>query len=138
MESRSRAVVLGLLTLSGLYVGVWATGWPRGFYDTFPGFHRVWVGVDGPYNEHLVRDVGGLYLGLAVAGCVALVLRQRAAFLVLGVAWTVFSIPHLAYHASHLDEYDDLLDKVLNVVALGATLLLALVLLLPARRSVAR
>jgi hypothetical protein len=129
MSVRVRGVLLALLALSGLYVGVWATGWPRGFYDAFPGLHRVWVGVDGPYNEHLVRDVGGLYLGLGVASLVALATRDRRSALVLGVAWTVFGVPHLIYHLGHLDGFDTG-DKVGNVVALGAALLLAVALLL--------
>lgn len=54
--------------MTGLSVGVWATLFPRSFYDSFPGFHRIWVGVDGPYNEHLARDVGSLYLALTVTG----------------------------------------------------------------------
>ena len=35
------------------------------FYDDFPGLGRSWVAADGPYNEHLVRDVGALNLALA-------------------------------------------------------------------------
>jgi hypothetical protein len=128
MSTKFRGVVLALLALSGLWVGIWATGWPRGFYDAFPGLNRVWVGVDGPYNEHLVRDVGGLYLGLGIASLVALWLRDRRSALVLGVAWTVFGIPHLAYHVGHLDPFDTG-DKVGNVVALGVALLLGLLLL---------
>ncbi len=46
-------------------VGLWAQAVPRSFYDDFPGMGRMWVAVDGPYNQHLVRDVGGLNLGLA-------------------------------------------------------------------------
>jgi hypothetical protein len=134
MSTRVRGVVLALLALSGLYVGVWATGWPRGFYDAFPGLHRVWVGVDGPYNEHLVRDVGGLYLGLGVGSLVALATRDRRAALVLGAAWTVFGIPHLSYHLGHLDGFGTG-DKVGNVVALGAALLLAVVLLVGSLRA---
>jgi hypothetical protein len=29
---------------------------------------RVWVAIDGPYNEHLVRDVGAAALGLGLPG----------------------------------------------------------------------
>ena len=44
--------VLGYLTIAGVFVGVWATVFPRSFYDDFPGVGRVWVAVDGPMNEH--------------------------------------------------------------------------------------
>jgi hypothetical protein len=117
-----------LLTASALYVGPWAGLAPRSFYDAFPGLHRVWVAVDGPYNEHLVRDVGGLYLALAVAGIVALLCRPGATTVMLGGAWTAFAVLHLAYHLHHLDGFAPV-DVVGNVVALGGTLLLALTLL---------
>lgn len=118
----------GTLTASALYVGPWAAFGPRSFYDAFPGLHRVWVGVDGPFNEHLVRDVGGLYLALAVAGLVALVRQEPLATVMLGGAWTVFGIVHLTYHLHHLGSFDAI-DVVGNVVALGGTLLLGLSLL---------
>lgn len=118
----------GTLTASAVYVGTWAAFWPRSFYDTFPGFHRVWVGVDGPFNEHLVRDVGGLYLALAAVGVVALGRREPVVPLLLGAGWTVFGIVHLSYHLHHLGGLAAI-DVVGNVVALGGTLMLALSLL---------
>ncbi|HTO00773.1 MAG TPA: hypothetical protein VL068_08885, partial [Microthrixaceae bacterium] len=66
-------LALGYLALNSLVVGIWAQFAPRSFYDDFPGFGAVWVAVDGPYNEHLVRDVGGLNLALAVVLIAALV-----------------------------------------------------------------
>ncbi|WP_205473652.1 hypothetical protein [Nocardioides sp. SYSU D00038] len=128
MRPTTLHVTTGLLTASALYVGPWAALAPRSFYDSFPGFHRVWVGVDGPFNEHLVRDVGGLYLALAVAGVIALCRLDATALLVLGGAWTVFDLTHLVYHLHHLAELAAL-DAVGNVVALGGTLVLALHLL---------
>ncbi len=111
-----------------LITGAWAAGFPRSFYDDYPGFGRVWVAADGPYNEHLVRDVGALYLALAVAGVLALVWRERRVTMLVAAAWTVFSAPHLAYHLQHLGRFDTV-DLVGNVVTLGGTLVLALVLL---------
>ncbi|WP_375001496.1 hypothetical protein [Aeromicrobium sp. CTD01-1L150] len=134
MTMTMRTAAVGILTASALYVGVWATGWPREFYDSFPGLHRVWVAVDGPFNEHLVRDVGALYLALAVAGLLVLAWRGARETMLLGAAWTTFSVPHLLYHLHHLDELE-LIDQVGNVVALGGTLLLAVVLLVPVRRG---
>jgi hypothetical protein len=128
----------GVLTASALYVGTWASLAPRSFYDDFPGFNRMWVGGDGPYNEHLVRDAGGLYLALAMLGLLALLWGDPKLTTALGAAWTVFSVPHLAYHGHHLGELDTI-DAVGNVVALGGTLVLAVLLLVPARtQEVAR
>ena len=128
----SHTVAAGALTASAVYVGGWASLAPRSFYDSFPGFNRMWVGGDGPYNEHLIRDVGGLYLALAITGVLALAWRDRRTTLLLGAAWTVFAVPHLAYHLHHLGGMDTV-DIVGNVVALGGTLVLALVLLVPER-----
>ena len=60
-----RRVILWILNALGAFVGVWALIAPQSFYDAFPsiGF-GAWVGVDGPFNEHLIRDVGALYLAL--------------------------------------------------------------------------
>lgn len=129
--SRLHVVAASVLTLSAGYVGGWASVSPRSFYDSFPGLNRVWVSVDGPFNEHLVRDVGGLYLGLAVAGVLALVWRDGRAMTMLGAAWSVFSVLHLGYHLEHLAPLDSTLDKVGEAGSLIVTLLLALALLLP-------
>lgn len=116
----------------GLYVGLWAAAAPRSFYETFPGLGSVWVVVDGPYNEHLVRDVGTLYVGLAAASVVAAASHRADGGRVIGVAWLVFSIPHLTYHLAHLDGFT-VRDVVGQVVALSATVVLAAPLVVPAR-----
>lgn len=122
----------------GLYVGGWAAGAPQSFYDSFPGLGLIWISIDGPYNEHLVRDVGALYLGLAAATAYAGAQRSEAAAVVagrvIGLAWVVFSVPHLGYHALHLDGLGAV-DVVAQVVSLSSTVVLgALLLLGPERR----
>ena len=67
---------------------------------------RVWVAVDGPFNEHLVRDVGGLNLGLAFVAVLALVTGNVAMARVAGGAALIYGVPHLLYHATHLDPFD--------------------------------
>ncbi|HEX8803016.1 MAG TPA: hypothetical protein VF743_02445 [Acidimicrobiales bacterium] len=111
-------VLLAVYAASNALVGLWAGAFPRSFYDDFPGLGRHWVAVDGPYNEHLVRDVGWLNLALATVLLVAVV---RATPLLVGVAAgaaLVYAAPHLAYHLANLDVYDTS-DQVANVVALG-------------------
>jgi hypothetical protein len=59
---------LALLAAAGLYQGAWAQVGPRSYFESFPD-DMSWIAVDGPYNEHLVRDIGGLVNGLSlVAG----------------------------------------------------------------------
>ena len=128
MASRVVRVALIVLTLVALPVGLWATFAPQSFYDDFPGAGRVWVAVDGPYNEHLIRDVGSLNLALAAVTLVALVTLARAAVLAAAVAWLLYSLPHLVYHLRHLDVYDST-DTLLTVVALSLALVLPVVVL---------
>ena len=129
--------LLAVLTASALYVGGWAAAFPQSFYDSFPGLHRVWVGIDGPYNEHLIRDVGDLYLALVVGGVLALMWMDRRVIATVAAMWTMFSLPHLGYHLHHLGELETV-DAVGNVVALGGTLVVAVGLLAGAVRTSAR
>jgi|SRR5262245_10486427 len=126
-------VALALLVAQGVIVGVWAAAWPRSFYDDFPGGGRAWVSVDGPYNEHLVRDVGALNLALAVVSLVALISLTRVVALAAALGWIVYQAPHLVYHLRHLDLYDTS-DKVANVASLVLALVLPIVVLVGARR----
>jgi nucleoside-diphosphate-sugar epimerase len=57
-------VGLWAMALVSLFAGIQQQFMPRSFYDSFPGFGMHWVAVDGPYNEHLVRDLGGANLAL--------------------------------------------------------------------------
>jgi hypothetical protein len=106
MNARSTVVVrigLAVLAVSGAVLGVWAGFAPRSFYDDFPGFGRSWVSVDGPYNEHLVRDVGWYNLALTVITVWAAVTLARSLVLAVLVGWLVVDLPHLVYHAANLD-----------------------------------
>ena len=93
--------IAGALAASAAYVGGWAMVWPHSFYTKFPGLGQAWVAPLGPFNEHLVRDVGGLYVALLVfSGWVAARGDVRA-FRALGWAWLSFGLPHLAFHVTH-------------------------------------
>ena len=130
-----RRILLWLTSLIGAFVGLWAAGAPRSFYDSFPGLgFGPWVAIDGSYNEHLVRDVGALYLALAAGGVFAALTRSLAASRVIGVAWLVFSVPHLGYHLGHLEGMPPL-DAIGEVVSLSSTLVLALPLLIGPPRA---
>ena len=128
MPARVVRAALAALLVVALPVGVWATVSPRSFFDEFPGLGRTWVAADGPYNEHLVRDFGSLNLALAAVTVVALVTLARPAVLAAAAAWILYSLPHLVYHVRHRDVYDTT-DQVLNIVALGAALMLPVVVL---------
>lgn len=96
-------IALGYLIVVSTQIGVWAQFAPRSFYDGFPGLGRSWVNVDGPYNEHLVRDVGGLYLALTVVLVAAAVTLGRALTVTACVAVLVSGVPHFVYHIVNRD-----------------------------------
>ena len=54
--------------------------------DTFPGGGRHWLPMLGAYNEHLARDVGALYLALAVLSAGA-ALRAADGYLTRSPVW---------------------------------------------------
>lgn len=100
-------------------VGAWASLAPAGFYSRFPAVGgRHWLPPLGPYNEHLIRDFGGLNLGLAAAALVAGVALTTTSALCAASAWEAYSLPHLAFHAAHTQPYSSS-DNVLNLVVLA-------------------
>lgn len=129
---RSRSAVLSLLAAGALVVGAWALLAPTSFYSDFPGFLRGWVALDGPYNEHLIRDVGALQLALALLSAVAAARAVPVLTRTAATAWLVWAVPHLAYHAAHLAPFAPL-DAVLNVTVLSAQVIAPLYVLLSLR-----
>lgn len=125
-------VGLAVLAVQAAMLGVWAGLAPRSFYDDFPGFGRHWVAIDGPYNEHLVRDVGALYLALALLSVVALVKFTPVLIRTAAGAWLISATPHLIYHLRHLDPYGTG-DKIGNAFANTLTVTAPLLLLLLTR-----
>lgn len=118
-------VALGFLTLSSASIGAWAVLAPRSFYDGFPGFGSVWVAVDGPYNEHLIRDVGALNLALTVLLLGAAWTLSRDLVIIAAVASAVWGAPHLIYHAFNTDGLGSK-DAVLSLSGLAVFLLLSI------------
>jgi hypothetical protein len=126
MTIRIQQVLAGVLALSATYVGGWALLAPRSFYDDFPLPGRHWVSLAGAYDEHLVRDVGGLYLALLVVTIAAI--RRTDLLRVAGLAWLVFSVPHVLFHLDHLDGLTTG-DKIAQLGSLTGTVVLAALLL---------
>jgi hypothetical protein len=100
-SSRSARAALGFLLLAALTIGLTATVLPRTFYDDFP-FVAHWVELLPPYNEHLVTDVGGLYLGFAVLLGWAVWTLEATLVRAVCAAWLLTATIHLLFHASHL------------------------------------
>ena len=114
-------VALLLLAALGLYQGVWAQVGPRSFFADFPG-GMGWVAADGPYNEHLVRDIGGLVNGLSVVAIVAAWSLSRPLLAANALGWLVYAVPHLGYHL--WQPLDDAGMQRLNVLVLSTEVVL--------------
>ncbi len=126
-------ISLGYLAAMNLLIGVWATFAPRSFYDDFPGIADAWVAVDGPYNEHLVRDVGAYSLALATVLVIALIKLNRPVVIVAALASMVVGVPHLVYHLRHTEVLDGA-----NLAASIGGLVVAVVLPLVIIRTINR
>ena len=132
MNSKIRYAALGLLAVTGLYTGVWAYCSPTSWYANFPGLGLSWLPQLGPYNEHLAKDAGTMFLALAVLTVITLrSVRNTRLVQTTGAVWLVFNVLHFSYHVQHLDMYNTR-DQTLNVVFLAALILLAALLLVPA------
>ncbi len=130
-EARATLLQLGLIQA---VVGFYALFFPRSFYEDFP-FGLNWVEVLPAYSEHLVRDVGGLFLATAVMLFAASVRLERRWVVISLVAFLAFSLSHTVWHAFNLEPYSTG-NAIGNIVTLAATVLLPLgVLFLVSRES---
>jgi len=100
-HERVLRILLVFMGVPSVLIGLWAGFAPRGFYDDFPGAGRSWVAPDGPFNEHLVRDVGVLNLALAVVTIAAAAWLTRPLVRATAWAWLAYSVPQLVYHVLH-------------------------------------
>ncbi|MDQ3571268.1 MAG: carboxymuconolactone decarboxylase family protein [Actinomycetota bacterium] len=107
--------------------GIWATIAPLSFFEDFP-FGRGWVEVLPAYNEHLMRDVGGLFLATGFLLLAAAVRLERRWVAISLISYLLFAIPHAVFHFFHLEPYGTG-DAVANALTLAATVLLPLWLL---------
>jgi len=134
---------LALLSLPALAVGVWALFLPRSFYEDFPSAGRGWVSALGPYNGHLLTDVGAMYLALGVLLALAAVSLGRELVRISLVVWLVFAVPHFIFHAATIHHHPLPIDRAGNLISLGFVVVLPLILLYldgsratPARRTI--
>jgi hypothetical protein len=111
---------LGLLCAAALSIGLTATVFPQTFYNDFP-FFAHWVNLLPPFNEHLVTDVGGLYLGFAVLFAWAAWSLERTVIRAVCSAWLLTAGLHLLFHAGHLEGFSTA-DAVAEIASLGLLL----------------
>lgn len=108
--------------------GAWALLAPRSFYDDFPGSGKAWIAAYGPFDEHLVRDVGGLLLAISLATLIAALLMDRRLIAVVVSASLIYDASHLAFHASERGGLSTR-DYVVHVILLALIVLIKLAIL---------
>jgi hypothetical protein len=126
------SVCLWWLAATSAFTGLTAALAPHAFYDDVP-LGRARVEMLPPYNEHLVSDVGGVYLAFTLLFAWAAVSLQRALVVPLCTAWIFAALLHFGYHVTHLDGWD-LGDAVAQTVALALVLILPVAALAAVRR----
>jgi AhpD family alkylhydroperoxidase len=126
--------VMGALGAVQFVNGIWAVLAPRSFYDDFPAGRGGWVSALPEYNEHLMRDVGALFLATGFVLLAAAVWLGRRLTLVALVSYLLFAVPHAIYHVFNLGPYSTG-DAIGNVVALALTVVLPAALLVLTGRA---
>ncbi len=131
-RDRIQRVSLALIALFMFPTAIQATFAPESWFDDFP-LGRGWVAAEGgAYDEHLVRDVGVLFLALIVA--TAWSVWRREAMTIMAVAWLIQGVFHFGYHVGHLDGLETV-DRVGLVGSLISIPILAAVSLWAGLRS---
>jgi hypothetical protein len=123
-------LLLAWFAFFGLAAGVWQQFAPRSFYDDFPGWGRHRVSPDGPYNEHLLRDVGQGNLAFGIVALVALLSGSIWLARAAGLAALLANLPHQVYHQQNLHVLPTTSDQVLQTATLSAVTVAAVALAL--------
>jgi alkylhydroperoxidase family enzyme len=121
--TRNRGAIRFLLFALGIpqaLIGLWALFWPSSFYDDFPAGTDGWVNVLGPFDEHLVTDVGALFVALGFLLAFAAVSLRRGTVIAAAIAWLIFSVPHFLWHVFNLEPYGTA-DAIGNTATLSWT-----------------
>ncbi|MGZ4143156.1 MAG: hypothetical protein ACXVQY_11655 [Actinomycetota bacterium] len=118
---RAGLLVVGVPTA---VTGAWALFGPESFFRSFPrGAAHAWVAPLGPYDEHLVRDVGSLLLALGVLLVIAGVVLERRLVLAAVATSLIYDIPHFIFHAAHRATLSSI-DYALNYTLLGGSVVI--------------
>ena len=61
-----------------------------------------WIDINGPYNEHFLRDFGALNAALVVVIVFALWKPMTSLLQATGLAIAIYALPHAIYHLSRI------------------------------------
>ncbi|GII27683.1 hypothetical protein [Planotetraspora mira] len=116
------------LAFTELVIGLWQMSAPRSFYDDFPLPGHPWVSMLPAYNEHLMRDLGGLNTGMGVMLVIAAITLNHTVGWVTLLGYLIYSVPHLLFHVGHLAHYTPV-DVAGQVITLGISVIVPALLL---------
>ena len=125
------SLALAFLSLGELAVGIWALFLPRSFFEDFPSSGSHWVSTLGPYDEHLVRDVGEFNLAFGVLLALAAIRPNRRLVRVSLLASLVYAVPHFVFHLMQTQAFS-MGDYLAQLVGLGFQVALPVAILLGA------
>lgn len=117
-----------ILAIESAITGIWASGFPRSFYRDFPIPDRHWISLLPYYNEHVIRDFGGLNLSMALIFTVAAVTLNRLLVSTSLAGYLLFAVPHLVFHLDHLRGFPAA-DAITQAIGLGIAVALPVLLL---------
>lgn len=139
IETHTGPLRAGLIALGAPFaaIGAWALLGPRSWYENFPGGGQHWVSALPPYNEHLVRDFGGLYLGLGFLLVFAAILLGRQLVVAALATLLIFSVPHFIFHLTKLEALSTG-DNIANMSTLALSVALPVTMLAYVLRSPSR
>ncbi len=123
-------ISLAYFALQGLAFGFYAVLAPEHYFEHFPGGGHAWVALDGPYNEHLMRDYGALNLALGAVALCALIFASRELLITSAIAEIVYAIPHITYHVAHPSRIGDTSDQFGAIGGLMLNAILGIALLI--------
>ena len=132
-----RGAVRFLLLALGIpqaLIGLWALLAPRSFYDDFPAGTDGWVNQLGPFDAHLVTDVGALFVAIGVLAVLAGVSLRRHFVVGSMVAWLLYAVPHFVWHLFNLEPLGTA-DAIANTITTGGSVLGALAVLVLVRST---
>jgi hypothetical protein len=135
-SGRMIRIGLALLAFEAGLIAVHALFFPLYFYEEFL-LGRGWVQMLPPYNEHITRDLGALYLGFFVVLTFAAVKLTRDVVNGAVLGFLVATVPHMVFHGLHTDDAPQLLDKILQPGLLALTVGACVAILWLSRRHFA-
>lgn len=113
------------LGVSALAIGIPASFAPETFYTDYPFFTAL-VRLLPPFNEHLITDIGGLYLGFGLMFVWAAFRPSAQLVIPLCWAWIITQGLHFAFHIENLTGFTTT-DAASQQIGLALYMLVAIV-----------